>query len=103
MTTATLGGTVEVPTINGGRVKVTIAEGTQTGHQLRLKGKGMPVMKQSFHGDMYIHIKVETPVKLNKKKKDILMEFEAATPHNTSPESEGFFAKVKDLWDGLNR
>lgn len=97
MTTATLGGAVEVPTVAGGRVKVTIPEGTQSGHQFRLKGKGMPLMKQSFHGDMYIHVKVETPVKLSKKQKEILKQFDESSPASSSPETESFFSKFKDL------
>lgn len=98
MTTASLGGSVEVPTVGGGRVKVTIPEGTQSGHQFRLRGKGMPVMKQSYHGDLYIHVKVETPVKLSKKQKEILKQFDEASAAGSSPETESFFSRVKDLF-----
>jgi molecular chaperone DnaJ len=97
MTTATLGGAVEVPTVAGGRVKVTIPEGTQSGHQFRLRGKGMPVMKQSFTGDMYIHVRVETPVKLSKKQREILKQFDDESPASSSPDSENFFSKLKDF------
>lgn len=100
MTTAALGGTIEVPTIDGTRVKVTIPEGTQYGHQMRLRGKGMSVMRSGHRGDMYIHTLVETPVKMNKKQKEILGEF-AKTGGHTSPESESFFSKVKEFWDDL--
>jgi molecular chaperone DnaJ len=100
MTTATLGGSIEVPTIGGGRVKVTIPEGTQGGHQFRLRGKGMSILRSSSHGDMYIHTIVETPVKLNKKQREILKEFEK-TDGGTSPESDSFFAKMKDFWEDL--
>lgn len=96
MTTAALGGYVEVPTLGGGRVKVTIPEGTQSGHQFRLRGKGMPVLKQSYQGDMFIHIHVETPVKMNKQQKELLKQFDEQGK-GTSPESEGFFSKIKDL------
>jgi molecular chaperone DnaJ len=89
MTTATLGGSIEVPTIDGGKVKVTIPEGTQSGHQFRLRGKGMTVLRSSAHGDMYIHTKVETPVKLNRKQRELLKEFDQ-TGAGTSPESERF-------------
>lgn len=101
MTTAALGGSVEVPTISGGRVKVSIPEGTQFGHQFRLRGKGMPVVKQNYHGDMYIHVRIETPVKLSKKQKEILQSFDESSPQGSNPETEGFFSKVKDLWSDL--
>jgi molecular chaperone DnaJ len=86
--------------LTAAHLKVTIPEGTQTGHQMRLRGKGMSVMNSSHRGDMYIHCIVETPVKLNKKQKDLLKEFEKSGNH-TSPESESFFAKVKDFWGDL--
>ncbi|MFZ4540576.1 MAG: molecular chaperone DnaJ [Rickettsiales bacterium] len=102
LSTATLGGHIEVPTIDGGRVKVTIPEGTQTGHQFRLKGKGMSVLKSAARGDMYIEVAVETPVNLSKKQRDLLKEFDAASGNKpTSPESESFFAKVKEFWEDL--
>jgi molecular chaperone DnaJ len=100
MTTATLGGTIEVPTIDGSHVKVTIPEGTQHGHQMRLRGKGMSVLRSSHRGDMYLHTLVETPVKLTKKQKDLLKEFDKNGAH-VSPASERFFAKVKDFWADL--
>lgn len=102
LSTASLGGHIEVPTIDGGRVKVTIPEGTQTGHQFRLKGKGMSVLRSQSRGDMYIEVAVETPVNLSKKQKDLLKEFEMANGgKSTSPESESFFSKVKDFWADL--
>ncbi len=102
LSTASLGGHIEVPTIDGGRVKVTIPEGTQTGHQFRLKGKGMSVLRSSARGDMYIEVAVETPVNLSKKQKDLLKEFDSAAGNKpTSPESESFFAKVKEFWEDL--
>jgi molecular chaperone DnaJ len=99
-TTATLGGSIEVPTIDGSKVKVTIPEGTQSGHQFRLKGKGMSVMRSTSRGDMYIQVRVETPVKLSKKQKDLLKEFDAKGG-GSSPESESFFSKMKDFWEDL--
>jgi molecular chaperone DnaJ len=101
MTIASLGGSIEAPTIDGGRVKVTVPEGTQNGHQFRLRGKGMSILRSSARGDMYIHTAVETPVHLTKKQKDILREFEDAGSKGHSPESERFFAKVKDFWADL--
>jgi molecular chaperone DnaJ len=101
MTTASLGGSIEAPTIDGSRVKVTIPEGTQNGHQFRLRGKGMSVLRSSSRGDMYIHTAVETPVHLTKKQKEILKEFDAADRSGHSPQSEKFFAKVKEFWEDL--
>lgn len=101
-TTASLGGSIEVPTVEGGKVKVNIPSGTQTDHQFRLKGKGMSVMRQgSLRGDMYIHVQVETPVNLSKKQKDLLKEFDKASTTKNSPESESFFSKVKEFWEDL--
>ena len=102
MTTAALGGAIEVPSIDGGRVKITIPEGTQSGHRFRLRGKGMTVLRQRDRGDLYVEVKVETPVKLSKKQKDLLRQFEEGLDNDTSsPESAGFFSKVKDFFDGL--
>ncbi len=100
MTTAALGGAIEVPTIDGSRVKVTIPEGTQNGHQFRLRGKGMSILRTSARGDMYIHAIVETPVRLNKKQRELLKEFDK-TCEGTSPESDSFFARMKEFWEDL--
>ncbi len=100
MTVAALGGEVEVPTIDGKKARVTIQDGAQTGKQFRLKGKGMPVLRSSQSGDMYIQVTVETPVNLSRRQKEILKEF-GAEDQNNSPESEGFFAKAKAFWDGF--
>ena len=102
MPMAALGGQIEVPTIDGSRSHVTIPAGTQSGQQFRLRGKGMSVLRSAGRGDLYIEVGVETPVKLNKRQKELLQEFEkagGATP-GTHPESEGFFAKVKEFWGG---
>jgi molecular chaperone DnaJ len=102
MTTATLGGSVEVPTIAGGRAKITVPAGTQSNQQFRLKGKGMPVLRSKAVGDMYVEVSIETPVNLTKKQKELLREFEAAGEgRDTSPESSGFFARVKEFWEDL--
>ena len=103
MTTTALGGTIEVPTIEGARARVNIPTGTQTGHQFRLKGKGMTMLRSNARGDMYIRATVETPVNLSKRQQELLQEFEGAGSgeRSHSPESEGFFAKVKELWGDL--
>ncbi len=100
MTVAALGGEIEVPTIDGKKARVTVAEGAQSGKQFRLKGKGMPVLRSSQSGDMYIQVNVETPVNLSRKQRELLQEFDSE-PRNNSPESEGFFAKAKAFWDGF--
>ncbi len=102
LTTAALGGAVEVPTLDGARARITVPAGTQTGRQFRLRGKGMPVLRANVRGDMFVEAVVETPVNLTDRQKELLREFEAAGTHEThSPESHGFFAKVKEFWDDL--
>ncbi|MEN3952222.1 molecular chaperone DnaJ [Iodidimonas sp. SYSU 1G8] len=102
MTTAALGGQIEVPTIDGKKARVSIPEGTQTGRQFRLRGKGMPRLQRGGVGDMFVHVGVETPVNLTKDQVRLLKEFEAAGGGNqSSPESDGFFAKAKEFWDDL--
>jgi molecular chaperone DnaJ len=102
MTTAALGGEIEVPTIDGTRTKVKIPSGTQSGHQFRLRGKGMSVLKSASRGDMYIEAVVETPVNLTKQQRELLEQFEqAGKKESTSPESSSFFTKIKDFWEDL--
>jgi molecular chaperone DnaJ len=101
MTTAALGGSIEVPTVDGTRARVTISSGAQTGQQFRLKGKGMSVLRESRRGDMYVEVTVETPVNLTKEQQELLRQFEKAGGDQTSPESAGFFTKVKELWEDL--
>ncbi len=101
MTTAALGGQFEVPTLEGVKAKVPVPPGTQTGRQIHLKGKGMPVMRTRGHGDMYIQVTVETPRNLTKRQRELLEEFEATSSGENHPDSSGFFAKVKDFFDNL--
>ena len=105
MTQAALGGQVEVPSIDGGRSRVTIPAGTQTGDSFRLRGKGFSVLRNPARGDMYVQVVVETPQNLTPKQKDLLEAFEAEaiSGGKSSPESEGFFTKVKEFWEGLGR
>jgi len=98
MVQATLGGGIEVPTLDGKMARINIPAGAQGGHQFRMRGKGMPIVRSSQRGDMYIEITVETPTNLTAKQKDLLKEFEKAG--KTSPESEGFFSKVKEMFGG---
>lgn len=101
MVKAALGGSIEVPAIDGTRAKVTIPAGTQSGHQFRLRGKGMSRLHNRGQGDMYIEARVETPVKLTKRQQELLREFEEAGEEGSNPHTEGFFKKVKEFWDGL--
>lgn len=99
--TAALGGSIEVPTLDGGKTAVKIAEGTQTGRQFRVRGKGMPVLRgNGLAGDLFVEIFVETPVKLSKAQKEILRQFGDCGDSGCQPECEGFFSKVKAFWDG---
>ncbi|WP_032113040.1 molecular chaperone DnaJ [Candidatus Paracaedibacter symbiosus] len=103
MITASLGGEIEVPTIDGTRAKVKIPPGTQSGHQFRLRGKGMSVLRTTVRGDMYIEASVETPMNLSKKQRELLQEFEKHGKHESNnPESSGFFTKVKEFWNDLS-
>src|SRR5258707_3681616 len=102
MATAALGGAIEVPVIDGGRAKITVPPGTQTGHQFRLRGKGMSVLRSQARGDMYVQAMVETPMNLTKRQQELLKEFEKeGEAAKTSPESEGFFSRVKEFFEDL--
>lgn len=100
MATAALGGDIEVPTIDGGKARVRIPEGSQTGRQMRLRGKGMPQLRAREVGDMLIELAVETPVNLSAKQKELLREFDKLSESN-NPQSAGFFSAVKNFWDSM--
>lgn len=107
MSTAALGGEVEVPTIDGGRSRVKVPAGSQTGRQMRLRGKGMPPLRHGAGmngepGDMVIELVVETPVNLTARQKELLKEFDAIAADN-HPQTESFFSKIKGFWDGLGQ
>jgi molecular chaperone DnaJ len=100
MVTAALGGDFEVPTIDGGKTKVKVPEGTHSGRRFRLQSKGMPVLRSRQTGDMYVQVVVETPQNLTKRQRDLLNEFEKLSSKDTHPESAGFFGKVKEFLGG---
>jgi molecular chaperone DnaJ len=100
MTTAALGGEIDAPTLDGGRTRVRVPSGVQSGKQLRLRGKGMPALRGSGAGDLYIELHVETPVNLSARQRELLREFEEAGGDN-SPETQDFFSRVKGFWDGM--
>lgn len=97
---AALGGDIEVPTIDGGRSRVKIPEGSQSGRQMRLRGKGMPALRGNGAGDMFIELAVETPVNLTARQKELLHEFEELSEEN-NPASHSFFKSVKGFWDSM--
>lgn len=107
VTRAALGGEIEVPTIEGTRASVKVPAGTQTGQQFRLRGKGVNKIRSDSRGDMYIEIFVETPVNLDKKQQNLLRDLDksmdnGASASKNSPESSGFFQKIREFWDDLS-
>ena len=98
--TAALGGEIEVPTIDGGRSRVKVPEGSQSGRQMRLRGKGMPALRGGNTGDMFIELAVETPVKLTSRQREILKEFDQLSEEN-NPQGSSFFDSVKSFWDSM--
>jgi len=101
MTAAALGGSFEVATLDGTQTRVKVPDGTQNGRQFRLKGKGMPVMRQPAVGDLYIQVAVETPQNLTKRQRELLQEFEEISSTENSPQSSGFFARMKDFFESF--
>ena len=101
MAAAALGGQFEVATLDGSKARVKVPEGTQTGKQFRLKGKGMPVMRSNNVGDLYIQVVTETPQKLTKRQRELLEEFQKISSDENNPETTGFFSRMKNIFDGL--
>ncbi len=101
MATAALGGEIEAPTIDGGRVKIKIPEGAQTGRKFRLRGQGMSQLRRKGRGDMFVDLRVETPTNLTPRQKELMKEFCAAGDGNDCPQSNNFFDKAKDFWDNI--
>jgi molecular chaperone DnaJ len=102
MTTAALGGQFEVATLDGTQTRVKVPEGTAHGKQFRLKGKGMPVLRQTAMGDLYIQIDIETPQNLSARQRELLQEFDQLSSKENSPQSSGFFSRMKEFFDGLS-
>jgi len=99
---AALGTTIEIPTIDGSKSNVKIPPGTQTGKQLRLKDKGMPLLRGSGFGDLYLQIKVEVPVNLSREQKILLEKYKELEDSKNNPENESFLKKAKNGWDSLS-
>jgi molecular chaperone DnaJ len=102
MVLAALGGEIAVRTIDGGEAKVRITEGTQSGKQFKVRGKGMPVLRSREVGDLHIQATVETPQNLTRRQRELLAEFEQESSTKTHPEASGFFAKMKDFFENLS-
>ncbi|CAN5166997.1 molecular chaperone DnaJ [soil metagenome] len=96
-TTASLGGTIEVPGLDRERHEIRIPAGIQSGKQLRQRGAGMPVLNGRGHGDMVVQIDVETPTRLTPKQKELLEAFRETETGEECPQSTGFFSKLKDM------
>lgn len=101
MTTAALGGSFEVTTLDGTQTRVKVPEGSQNGRQFRLKGKGMPVLRQPAVGDLFIQVSVETPQNLTRRQRELLEEFEKLSSNDNSPQSSGFFSRMKDFFESF--
>ena len=101
MTTAALGGKFEISTMDGTKSRVTVPEGTQQGREMRLRGKGMPLLRSSQFGDLYVRIAIETPQNLTKRQRELLTEFQALSSNENNPESAGFFSRMKGFFDTL--
>jgi molecular chaperone DnaJ len=99
MTTAALGGEFEVPTLDGARAKVKVPAGTQPGQRVRLKAKGMPVLRSKDTGDLYVQLDIETPQNLSKRQRELLEEFSRITTNETNPTSDGFFDRLKRMFE----
>ena len=97
-TDAALGTTIEIPTIDGGKAKIKIPDGTQSGKQFRLKGKGMPFMRRGDYGDLYVQVNTEVPVSLNKEQKELLEKFRKIENERSNPSIKKFFQKAKNFW-----
>jgi len=97
-TDATLGTTVEVPTIDGGKAKIKMPAGTQHGKQFRLRGKGMPIIRSKDFGDLYIRVITEIPTSLTREQKHLLEQFKKLEDSKTNPTIKNFFEKAKKFW-----
>ncbi|MEW6694188.1 Chaperone protein DnaJ [Tepidimonas thermarum] len=101
ITTAALGGEVEVPTLDGQKAVIDIPEGTQHGKTFRLRGRGIKGVRSSYPGDLYAHIAVETPVKLTEHQRRLLRELDESlkkSGNKHSPNEKGWFEKARDFF-----
>lgn len=99
-TTAALGGDIEIPGLDGERLSIDIPAGIQSGKQLRKRGAGMPVLQGRGRGDLVIEIVVETPTKLTSRQKELLRELKETETGEETPQSKGFFDRIKEAFGG---
>jgi molecular chaperone DnaJ len=99
MTDAALGAEIEVPTIDGGKSKVKIPDGTQSGKQFRLKGKGMPILRENDFGDLYLETNVIIPDSLSSEQRNLLEKFKSLEQTNNNSEIKSFIKKAKEFWN----
>ena len=102
MTDAALGAEIEVPTIDGGKSKVKIPQGTQSAKQFRLRGKGMPILRKNDFGDLYLEIAVIIPESLTEEQKNLLEKFKRLENSNNTSEIKNFFNKAKKFWEKID-
>jgi molecular chaperone DnaJ len=102
MADAALGTEIEVPTIDGGKSKVKIPSGTQSGKQFRLKEKGMPILRENHYGDLYLETNVIIPESLSKEQKELLEKFKSLEDSNNNSEIKSFINKAKKFWENIN-
>ena len=95
---AALGTSIEIPTIDGGKAKIKIPSGTQSGKQFRLRGKGMPYMRGSGSGDLYVQVNTEVPISLNNEQRELLEKFRDIENEKSNPSIKKFFQKAKSFW-----
>ena len=95
---AALGTELKIPTIDGGKAKIKIPAGTQSGKQFRLREKGMPLMRGNDYGDLYVQVNTEVPVSLNKEQKELLEKFREIENEKSNPSIKKFFKKAKSFW-----
>ena len=94
MTTAALGGTVNVPSMDGKPIPTEIKAGMQSGYQLKIKGKGMPQLKSDLFGDLFVTFRVETPTHLSAKQKELLKQFAAETKESNQEACKDFLCQI---------
>lgn len=99
-TTAALGGTIELPGIDGKPVEVGIPVGIQSGEQLRQRGVGMPVLQGRGRGDLVVEVQVETPTRMSREQRALLEQFRELETGEECPASRGFFDKIKSVLGG---
>ena len=99
MCCAALGGKVDIPSIDGSKIELKIDAGSQSDQIVKIKGQGMTFVRSDRRGDLFVKLRVETPVNLSARQKELLEEFRSISKdENCQPEAKSFFDKIKDLF-----